>query len=182
MLFNEFLTFIFFILAGWVICSIVYWSYKNGISPMPTSPKVKLTVFEALPPHVSGPIFELGSGWGTLAFPLAVRYPDQSVEAYETSSIPYYFSQARLNLSHCPNLHLHKQDFFEISLKDASLVICYLYPKAMERLKIKFEQELPFDSLIITNTFCVPGWNPIEIIETQDLYRTKVYVYRKGGA
>ncbi len=32
-------------------------------------------------------------------------------------------------------------DFFNVDLKDAGLVVCYLYPGAMERLKDKFEKD-----------------------------------------
>jgi hypothetical protein len=177
----QILIIILFILLFLGFVSIVYWSYKNGISPMPTSSKVKRTIFKALPTEVSGPIYELGSGWGTLAFPLAAHYPSHPIEAYESSPIPYFFSKARWFLKRHPNLHLHKKDFFTVSLKDASLIVCYLYPGAMRRLKDKFEQELPSNCLVITNTFSIPGWNPIAILESSDIYHTKVYVYGRKG-
>jgi len=31
---------------------------------------------------------------------------------------------------------------------------------------------------VISNTFAIPGWKPISIYELDDMYRTKIYVYR----
>lgn len=157
--------------------SIVFWSLKNGISPMPSSFKASSAIIKVLPSDLQGVIYELGSGWGTLALPLAKAYPNARVEGFENSFIPYIIS--KLWQAKTPNLHFHRQDFFAISLKDASAVVCYLYPGAMEKLSLKFNEELPPGCWVISNTFALPGWKPIGVIEINDLYKSKVFVYRK---
>jgi hypothetical protein len=161
-----------------IFLSILFWSFKNGISPMPTSPFVKKKLL-AIPCSFSqGKVYELGSGWGTLAFAFAKKYPEREVEAFETSLVPYLFSRFRLYCFPQKNLHFHRIDFFSGPLQDAVLVICYLYPKAMEKLKDKFDRELPLECIVLSHTFAVPGLPPIEQIVLGDLYRTKIYVYK----
>ncbi len=168
---------LFFILCFGVALSIVVWSIRNGIAPMPTSPKAKLAWLKALPPQVSGSIYELGSGWGTLILPLAYRYPLATVTGFETSPAPYLFS--RMACKGAKNVQLLRRNFFHADLSDAGLIICYLYPGAMRRLKDKFEKELKAGTWVISNTFAIPGWEPLQQIEVGDIYRTRIYVYRK---
>lgn len=161
-----------------VVISILFWSIKNGISPMPTSRRVRREIVKGLPNEINGIIYELGSGWGTLAFSLANRYPSQKIEAFETSPVPYLFCKIMQSLGYYPNLHFHRKNFFTISIKDAALIFCYLYPGAMQELKLKFENELPTNCLIISNTFRIPGWKPVNVLEFNDIYQTRVYLYK----
>lgn len=171
---------IIFILAFFIfaIVSVVYWSIRNGISPMPTSRKAKRYLLGVLPTDIKGSVYELGSGWGTLAIPLAKRYPTCLVVGYETSYLPYWFSKVRLLFSRMRNLRILRQDFFRVSLEDAGLVICYLYPGAMKMLKTKLSEELKPGTWVISNTFSIPGWHAEEILEVGDLFYTKIYIYR----
>lgn len=146
---------------------------------MPTSLKAKKSLVQALPDQLSiGKIYELGSGWGTLAFPLAHHYAEMHVIGYETSPIPYWASKIWAVFARTKNLSLLRRDFFLEPLNDASLVVCYLYPEAMRRLKTKFEKELKPGTWIVTNTFAIAGWKPEKIYEIPDLYRTRIYVYK----
>ena len=162
------------------LISIVIWSIKNGISPMPTSPKVKKKLFQMLPKNIVGNIYELGSGWGTLVFPLAKNYPMAKVIGYETSPVPYWVSYCCLLLSPKTNLSLKQEDFLKINFGDAKLIVCFLYPRAMLLLKNKFEKELRSGTWIISHTFAISGWDPIQVQEVKDLYRTKIYLYQMG--
>lgn len=147
---------------------------RNGISPMPTAPKTKRRLLQALPDEFEGKIVELGSGWATLAAPLANKYPRARVVGYETSPIPYYFSK----LHRAPNLSFERRDFFDVPLSDAGMVICYLYPAAMKRLKDKFANELLPGTVVVSHTFAVPGWVPEKTVQVKDLYNTVIYFYR----
>ena len=166
----------FFIVAiGVVLLLVCVWTIKNGISPMPTSTKIKRALFEALPEHLEGAIVELGSGWGTLCFPLAKRYPNCQVIGYETSPIPYAVSKLLQLLIKQKNVRFERKDFFKEHLSGASMAICYLYPTAMENLKEKLEKEGRI--AVVSHTFRIPGWMPTKTIEVKDLYHTKIYFY-----
>ena len=144
---------------------------------MPSSPNVKKAFLKALPKNLEGIVSELGSGWGTLAFALSCSLPSCRIEAYENSSVPYFFSKLRLLLFQRKNLFFSRENFFQVPLNDAKLVTCYLYPSAMERLRKKLEQELSQESFVICHTFAIPSWHAEKVIEVQDLYRTKIYYY-----
>lgn len=165
-------------LAGLAL-SIVYWSLRNGISPMPTSFKAKRCLFSLLPEKLDGPIYELGSGWGTLLFPLAERYPHCLAVGIESSPLPYWASKTSLGFKQLSNVQLLRKNFFDVPLNDAGLVVCYLYPGAMKSLKAKFEKELAQGTWVISNTFAVPGWTPVASVDVGDLYRSKIYVYKR---
>jgi len=159
--------------------SIVVWAIKNGIGPMPTSPKQKQCLLSSLPSHVKGKIFDLGSGWGTLAIPIAKRHPECEVVGYESSPVPYFVSQVLQLTLRYSNLRFHRKDVLQTPVQDASVIVCYLHPAAMKRLKPKLESELKAGTVVITNTFAVPGWKPENVIEANDIYRSKIYTYRR---
>jgi trans-aconitate methyltransferase len=159
--------------------SIVAWAIKNGIGPMPTSPKQKQGLMSSLPTNLQGKVFDLGSGWGTLAIPLAKKLPECEVIGYESSPVPYFFSRILQFILKYPNLRFYKRDVLQIPLNDASLIICYLHPAAMKKLKPKLENELKKGTTVITNTFVVPGWMPENVVEANDIYRSKIYTYRR---
>lgn len=161
--------------------SIVIYTLINGISPMPTTKNIRrklLSLFDQLKIH--GNILELGSGWGTLAFALAKKYPHSKLLAYENSTIPYMYSRFLNLFFKYNNLRIYNKNFYDIEFKNADVIVCYLYPGAMTRLKKKFESELKEKTLIITHTFAVPNWKPIKQIEANDLYRSKIYVYMQA--
>jgi hypothetical protein len=169
--------FFYLFLVG-ILGLMTWYSWRYGITPTPTSAKVKRQLLQILPLEIKGNFAELGSGWGTLAFALAHRFPSNQVYAYEISPIPYCISKMIAQFLPYRNLHIMRKDFFTISLKHVSLVICYLYPDAMNRLKIKFEEELAQDAYVLSHTFAIPGWNPISIIKVSDLYQTPIYLYQ----
>ena len=49
----------------------------------------------------------------------------------------------------------------------------------MKRLKEKLEAELKPGTLVISNTFAIPGWAYEKMLEVDDLYRTKIYLYKR---
>lgn len=172
------LALITFLVGLWVLISLVVWSVRTGISPMPSSRAAKQALLKLLQDRMhEGVIYELGAGWGTLAFPLAKAFPRCHIIAFERSPIPYYFCRCRQLLSNSSNLTLIRDDFFTYDLSAAAVVICYLYPGAMDRLKNKFDKELRLGALILSNTFAISGWKPIETVRLNDLYRTPIYLY-----
>lgn len=162
-----------------VSITIVGFSLYYGISPMPTSKKAKHAIFSCLPTKHKKKIYELGSGWGTLAFPLARSLKKSQIYAYEISPIPWIYSKFLQLFERFPNLSIFRKNFFTVSLKDADGVVCYLYPKAMQRLKEKFEKELQAGAFVITNSFAIPGWIPDKVVEVDDFFKSTIYLYNR---
>jgi hypothetical protein len=168
--------FLFFAIT--LVTSLVMWSLRNGISPMPSSPKAKKAILSMIPEKSPGTIYELGCGWGSLLIPLAKQHAECHIIGFETSFIPYWFCRLRLAFLRLPNVNVQRQDFYFTSLEGASLVVCYLYPEAMRKLKYKFLAELDPKALIISNTFAIQEWIPKKVIVLNDLYHSKIYLYQ----
>jgi len=161
-----------------VAVSIIYYTVKLGISPMPSVGFAKKVVIQAVPSETTGTVVDLGSGWGTLLFSLAKKFPHCRFIGYELSPLPYAISFLRKWLFRYQNVTILRRDFFQESLDDASVVLCYLFPHTMERLSSKFTDELSESSLVISNTFAIHQWTPIRVLQVPDLYNTKIFVYR----
>ena len=162
--------------------SIVIYTMGNGIPPSPTGSKVKrvlLQIIEELQP--SQKIYELGVGWGTLILPISDRHPQTEVVGYENSPVPYWVAKFRASFQGT-DIYLERANFLEIDLSDADLVVCYQSPAIMSKLRPKFDAELKDSTHVISNTFAIPGWKPIRTETIPDMYRTKIYIYRKADS
>ena len=144
---------------------------------MPSSKKARNKILDLIPGGVLGEIVDLGSGWGSLVFPIAREFPSCSVVGYEQSPVPLLFSRARSVLSPRANLEIRREDFFDVPLNKAEVIVCYLYQDSMERLKTKFEAELRPGTLVISKDFRVPQWTPRQTHAVNDLMGTVIYVY-----
>lgn len=170
--------------------SIVLVSWRNGISPMPTSKSVRSAVaveVNRIPGYSS--IVEAGSGWGTLGMDVIRQCPGKRLTGIENSSIPLWTSQllARFgtrmlradegqNLLH-GRLRYVRGDIYSSSYEHADIVLCYLFPGAMKRLGDKFKRELLPGAVVISICFALPCMQPVRTITCTDTLCTKVYVY-----
>lgn len=164
------------------ILSMGTYTVVTGISPVPTTPKVRAAMLAAIPdvarPAIAeGLIVDLGSGWGNLALAAARRFPEAQVVGYERSPIPWLVACTWRTLARTSNVTFHRRDFRPVALGNANLVLCYLFPGGMTALKPKFEAELAAGCLVISNSFAVPGWSPSQKRLAEDLYRSPVYLY-----
>lgn len=166
------------VLALMVIASVAYWSVRLGITPTPTSVKVQRSLGEVLPAKVRGTVYELGCGWGTLLLKLAKHYPDNRIVGYERSTVPFLIARAMTWRQ--ANITVYRKNFFASELDNAGLITTYLYPGAMQTLSGFLDQALPDGCVVISHTFRLPGWTCVREIRVRDLYRTSVFVYRKG--
>lgn len=169
---------------------IVIVSWKNGISPMPTSRPVRQVVIQEVN-RISGygDIMEAGSGWGTLGMDVVKHCPGKRLTGIENSLIPLWTSQWLVRLSvwfHRAGRRQHSLkgrlrfihgNIYTCSYAHADYVICYLFPGAMARLTDKFQRELPPGAKVISVCFALPGKEPLRTITCRDALRTKVYVY-----
>ncbi|MFC4303655.1 class I SAM-dependent methyltransferase [Cohnella boryungensis] len=169
-----------FVLAA---LSIVWMSWRNGISPMPASALVRRAVTAEINRSSGGGlILEAGSGWGTLGIHLAKYCQPRQVRGVENSPIPLAVSRMMAWLTFgarkpAARAVFVKGDIYQISYREAEAVVCYLFPGAMRRLAPIFREQLGAEARVISVCFALPGWEPERIITCGDLYRTRIYVY-----
>ena len=156
---------------------IVIVSWKNGISPMPTSRPVRHVVIQEVN-RISGygDIMEAGSGWGTLGMDVVKHCPGKRLTGIENSLIPLWTSQWLVRLSvwfHRAGRRQHSLkgrlrfihgNIYTCSYAHADYVIGYLFPGAMARLTDKFQRELPPGAKVISVCFALPGKEPLRTI------------------
>ena len=145
---------------------------------MPTSRRVKEKMFSLIPADFGETIIDLGCGWGSLIFPLAKQHPRGQIVGCELSPAPWLFCWFRQLIGPYANIRLVRSDFFKVSCKEASVVICYLDPSPMKALEEKLARELRPDTLVIVNMFALPSWKPEAIYEVDGLHCTWIYLYR----
>jgi precorrin-6B methylase 2 len=180
-----------FIAAAFVaVLSIVYASWRNGISPMPSSAPVRQVVADEINKlKGTGVLVEAGSGWGTLALHVAKRCRGWRIIGVENSTLPLWVSRMterltrRLRLAtavsfdSADSVTFIRGDLYAYPYEEVDLVVCYLYPGAMKRLSSILEQRLKPGAKVISVCFALPDRQHEAVITCKDLYRTQVYIY-----
>jgi len=167
-----------FIVAVFFTTSIIVSTIKLGISPMPSSTKAYLAMVQLIDETGTGPIVDLGSGWGSFVIRIAKRYPQRQVIGYELSLLPWFTSIVIKKLLGLKNLTLHRQDFYQANLPTASVLVCYLFPEAMVRLKDKLLLEQPKADFLISNNFALPAFQADKVQLLDDFYKSPIYRYK----
>ncbi len=125
----------------------------------------------------TGPIIDLGSGWGNFVIRIAKRNPNRQIIGYELSFLPWFTSILLKNLLGLNNLTLHRKDFYNTNLPAASVLVCYLYPEAMNRINNKLRLKEIKGDFLISNNFALPSRRPCKVIPLEDFYKSPVYLY-----
>ncbi len=163
------------VVAGVVLCFA--YCIVTGICPCSSTRKSRRAILKSVPEETEGIIYELGAGWGAIAFPLARRCKKAKVIAYELSPVPFLFMRLVRFLFRVKNLTVRRQNFLKVPLADADFVVCYLHPQALEKLEPKLEAELSPDATVISNAFELPHWQPAIIEQLEDLMCPQVFIY-----
>ena len=161
-----------------ITLSIIYSTVTLGISPMPTSSKAYNIMMKLVDETGTGTIIDLGSGWGNFVIAIAKSNPQRQVVGYELSFLPWLTSILLKKIFALKNLTLHRQNFYQANLSGASVLVCYLYPEAMDRIKNKLLLEQPKVDFLISNNFALPSWQVDKVILLEDFYQSPIYFYK----
>jgi len=187
--------------------TIVWTTLHVGISPMPSSEKAYQAMLKLTEGTGNGPIYDLGSGWGSLVIRMATTFPKRKVVGYELSLLPYLVSLSVKRLMRLDNLNLYRQDFMKADLSGASVLLCYLYPGGMSKLDLLIDTQSKTESgastschskvysehlsndtthfnfgckpdFVISNNFALPSRKAEKEIRLNDLYRSPIFRYK----
>jgi len=161
-----------------VVVLLLIYTLRTGIPSLSSSGPARRAILSHLPDTLPGPILDLGAGWGALLFLLARRYPETEVVGIELSPVPWLMLHLRRLLGRHRNVTLHRRDFLRAPLQPAGAVVCFLFPGCMRQLRGKFESDLRPGTLVLSNQFEIPGWQPVKNIPLSDSFTTDVFVYR----
>lgn len=121
-------------------------------------------------------VYDLGSGDGRIVTAFA-HNSDATIYGYEVSFLPYLWSQLKvLMMGLSRRVAIRFGNFFTRDLGQATVIFCFLTPKAMEKLKPKFARELKLGARIISYSFAIPGWTPTEVNRPSER-RIPIFIY-----
>ena len=69
-----------------------------------------------------------------------------------------------------------KRDIYTYDYRNVEMIVCYLFPDAMQR-SIKIFDDNENIKCLISNTFALPLRKATEKIDAHDLYRSPIYIY-----
>ena len=80
------------------------------------------------------------------------------------------------------NLSVRYGDFRKADLSDAALVVCYLSADLLAELGPKLAGEMPPGALVVSSTFAIPDWQPMDRVTAKDIYKSPVYLYEREAS
>lgn len=169
---------------SWVyllIAAIIGLVYRNVLKDRVPLYLTNRTTWQALAdllPDGEGHFCDLGSGLaGTLAY-LGGKRPDSQFTGIESAPLPCLISKCRLFLLGLGNVKIIYGDIWKENLSRYDLVYCFLSPVPMPEIYKKARAEMKPGSLLISNSFDVPGHPADEILELDDRRKTRLHLWR----
>ncbi|WP_028535158.1 hypothetical protein [Paludibacterium yongneupense] len=148
-------------LAAFIVCLLLF---RNAIVeqvPFYRSSSPALAALSACLPQ-GARLLEAGCADARLALALAARRPDLDVTALENAWGAYLLARLRWCLSGRPqNVHLACRNFWKEDWGCYDTVYTFLSPAPMERVWNKFVSDGEPESMLISNTFAIPGVAPL---------------------
>jgi SAM-dependent methyltransferase len=129
-----------------------------------------------LPVHVAPRVIDLGCGLGDVIARLAPARFDASFVGYEVAPLPALV--AWLRNRHHANVRIARRDFWAENLGTYDVVYAFLSPAAMPELWRKARAEMKPGTLLISNSFPVPGVEPDRIVPLAGRGSNALYLYR----
>jgi hypothetical protein len=119
----------------------------------------------------------LGSGCGGLLNNLARTHKNGQFHGIESAPLPFLISKLRSFLG-VPNCKIMWGDFWQQDFSQYDVVYAYLSPIPMESLWRKVSKEMRPGSLLISNTFLIPGVTPHKSIQLNDFSNSTLYLWK----
>lgn len=118
---------------------------------------------------------DLGCGLGGALVQLARDYPRARLVGVETAPLPFLLAWLRC-LPH-RNCQVRYRSLWDEPLGDYDAVYCFLSPAPMAALWAKARREMRAGSLLISNSFEVPGVPAGEVIELHDWRASRLLLW-----
>ncbi len=162
--------------GAFVLLTLIYWSTFRSRVPLYLSNRLTTdAVLTQLPQRAGLCVMDLGAGTGGALRRLAEGRPDLSFTGIEHAPLPFLLAWLAGRRMH--NCRVKRGDFWRQSLADCDVVYAFLSPVPMPRLWHKAREEMRAGSLLISNSFPVPGVQPQRIVEVADRRGTRLYCY-----
>lgn len=170
----------FLFLFAFLLLLVVYWStFRTQVPLYLSSQKVWQALETQLPADRPFDFVDLGSGMGGVLTHLARTHPLGRFHGVETAPFPFLWSWLRIRLGGYRNCSVRWQSLWDCDLAQYDVAFAYLSPVPMSALWEKVQREMRPGGLFISNTFAVAGHAPQQVLQTDDLHRSELYLWRK---
>ncbi len=165
-------------LGAFTVMALVYWSVARTQVPLFLSSDAAISALLQRLPATPPPRFlDLGCGTGRVIARLTEHRRDGYFDGIECAPLPWLVARLRA-IGAGAHGSVWQGDFWRRNLGQYDVVYAYLSPVPMPRLWQKARHEMRPGTLLISNTFAVPGVAADEIIDPGSAWGGCLYVYR----
>ena len=182
-IFNQFQISPLVFLIGFVVVLLLNWnSFRERVPLYLTDEKTILKLKEILSNELtiekkdSFVFVDLGSGLANTLLVLAKQFPQAKFEGVETAPLVFLISYIRCLLQ--KNCRIRYQSIWDTDLSAYDVVYCFLSPVPMPKIWQKAKGEMSMGSLLISNTFEIPGVQVSKEIDLKNWRQSKLYIWR----
>jgi len=147
-------------LIPFILLASLYWGVaRNRVPLYLSSPAAARAVAELLPRDRRFTFLDIGCGLGGVLAHLARARPSGLYHGVEVAPVPFLLCRLRAALIG-RNCRVNWGDFRNLDLGRYEVIYAYLSPAAMGGLWEKASREMRPGSLLISNSFAIPGVDP----------------------
>ncbi|MBS0423476.1 MAG: hypothetical protein JSR71_03400 [Proteobacteria bacterium] len=152
-------------------------TYKTQVPLYLSSNRVTQVLQSLLPESNRFSFVDLGSGCGGLLSHLAQKNRNGVFYGIEAAPLPFLISKLR-SLFGAKNCAITWGDFWQQDFSQYDVVYAYLSPVPMTALWEKASKEMRPGSLLISNTFIIPGVAADKSIQLDDFSNSALYLWK----
>jgi hypothetical protein len=165
--------FLLLLIAIAIAMYFVFASFVYGAGYQPTPRRVVEKMLDVATVGPADHVVDLGAGTGAIVF-RAARERGATVLGVEVEPIRILILRLRRATGGPRDrVTIRWGNMFGTDLSKASVVTCFLWPGAMEKLRPKFEAELPDGARVVSHWHSIPGWRAESVDRA-----LHVYMYR----
>ncbi len=166
-------------LAVFLVLVGVFWNSARSGVPLYLSNRKTKNILAGLLPTKDGIRFaDLGCGFGGPVLALSRARPEGRFTGVETAPLLFAAAWLRRRLLGVPNADILFTDYRKLDLGPFDCVYCFLSPVPMPDLYDKARREMRPGSLLISNSFIVPGKPADETVDVGDGRKTRLHLWR----
>jgi SAM-dependent methyltransferase len=166
-------------LGSFILLLLTYWRTDRSQVPLYLSNTVTAKAVAGLVPLQSRQFLDIGCGHGGLLRRVALQHPCCNFVGIEHAPIPWLLGRMLGALR--TNVDVRYGDFWRMPIAGFDVVYAFLSPVPMPRLWAKACEEMKEGSLLISNSFEVPGVKPARVLQLDDARRTRLLIYKVPG-
>jgi len=158
------------------LCVTFAWHIVHPVPFVPTPYPVIRAMIRMADMKGKETVYDLGAGDGRLLQEVLRAYPEATAIGCEVIPTVWLLGRMRRFVRRTPFV-LKRKDALKEDLANADRVFLYLFPSVMADLSKKFDRELRPGTVVVSNTFKIPGKTEETVEEVRLLSGRVVRVY-----